>query len=82
MSSHLYQVLIVDWDIHHGTGIQHVFYNDPSVLYISLHRYDCANYFPQLKEANYQYVGEDEGRCLLSVWQLDTCCASLIQLYL
>ncbi|XP_010777330.1 histone deacetylase 7-like [Notothenia coriiceps] len=40
------KVLIVDWDVHHGNGTQEVFYNDPSVLYISLHRYDNGNFFP------------------------------------
>lgn len=33
-------------DIHHGNGTQEAFYNDPSVLYISLHRYDDGNFFP------------------------------------
>ena len=60
------QILIVDWDIHHGTGIQHVFYDDPSVLYVSLHRYDCGDYFPQLREANYQFVGKDKGNSITS----------------
>uniref|UniRef100_A0A8C6PT75 Histone deacetylase n=1 Tax=Nothobranchius furzeri TaxID=105023 RepID=A0A8C6PT75_NOTFU len=40
------KILIVDWDIHHGNGTQQAFYNDPSVLYISLHRYDDGNFFP------------------------------------
>ncbi|XP_073669140.1 histone deacetylase 7 isoform X2 [Paramisgurnus dabryanus] len=40
------KVLIVDWDVHHGNGTQEIFYNDPSVLYISLHRYDNGNFFP------------------------------------
>uniref|UniRef100_A0A8C3GAI0 histone deacetylase n=1 Tax=Cyclopterus lumpus TaxID=8103 RepID=A0A8C3GAI0_CYCLU len=40
------KILIVDWDIHHGNGTQEVFYSDPSVLYISLHRYDDGNFFP------------------------------------
>uniref|UniRef100_A0A3B5KIS9 Histone deacetylase n=1 Tax=Xiphophorus couchianus TaxID=32473 RepID=A0A3B5KIS9_9TELE len=40
------KILIVDWDVHHGNGTQEVFYSDPSVLYISLHRYDDANFFP------------------------------------
>ena len=34
------RVLIVDWDIHHGNGIQHAFESDPSVLYFSVHRYE------------------------------------------
>ncbi|XP_061908339.1 histone deacetylase 7-like isoform X3 [Entelurus aequoreus] len=40
------KILIVDWDVHHGNGTQEVFYNDPSVLYLSLHRYDHGNFFP------------------------------------
>uniref|UniRef100_A0A8C7D4C8 Histone deacetylase n=1 Tax=Oncorhynchus kisutch TaxID=8019 RepID=A0A8C7D4C8_ONCKI len=40
------KVLIVDWDIHHGNGTQQAFYNDPNVLYISMHRYDDGNFFP------------------------------------
>ncbi|XP_067397170.1 histone deacetylase 5 isoform X2 [Emydura macquarii macquarii] len=40
------KILIVDWDIHHGNGTQQAFYGDPSVLYISLHRYDNGNFFP------------------------------------
>uniref|UniRef100_A0AAY4C530 Histone deacetylase n=1 Tax=Denticeps clupeoides TaxID=299321 RepID=A0AAY4C530_9TELE len=40
------KILIVDWDVHHGNGTQQAFYDDPSVLYISLHRYDDGNFFP------------------------------------
>ncbi len=32
------RVLIVDWDVHHGNGIQNTFAEDPSVLYISVHK--------------------------------------------
>lgn len=32
-------VAIVDWDVHHGNGTQHSFYEDPDVLYISLHEF-------------------------------------------
>jgi acetoin utilization deacetylase AcuC-like enzyme len=33
------KVLIVDWDVHHGNGTQAVFYDDPTVLYFSIHQY-------------------------------------------
>lgn len=33
------RILIVDWDVHHGNGTQHVFEDDPSVLFISTHQY-------------------------------------------
>lgn len=32
------RVAIVDWDVHHGNGTQAVFWDDPSVLNISLHQ--------------------------------------------
>ncbi|XP_028991536.1 histone deacetylase 4 isoform X2 [Betta splendens] len=40
------KILIVDWDVHHGNGTQQAFYTDPSILYMSLHRYDDGNFFP------------------------------------
>lgn len=42
---HINRVLIVDFDIHHGNGTQEIFEDDPSVLYISLHRME-GEYFP------------------------------------
>lgn len=33
------RVLIVDWDAHHGNGIQDVFYAEREVLYVSTHQY-------------------------------------------
>jgi acetoin utilization deacetylase AcuC-like enzyme len=33
------RVLIVDIDAHHGNGTQDIFYDDPRVLYVSLHEY-------------------------------------------
>ena len=32
------RVAMVDWDVHHGNGQQAIFYDDPSVLTISLHQ--------------------------------------------
>uniref|UniRef100_A0A8C6UMS8 Histone deacetylase n=1 Tax=Neogobius melanostomus TaxID=47308 RepID=A0A8C6UMS8_9GOBI len=40
------KILIVDWDVHHGNGTQQAFYDDPNVLYLSIHRYDDGNFFP------------------------------------
>ena len=31
------RILILDWDVHHGNGTQHLFDADPRVLFISLH---------------------------------------------
>jgi acetoin utilization deacetylase AcuC-like enzyme len=33
------RVLIIDWDVHHGNGTQELFYDDPSVCFISFHQY-------------------------------------------
>ena len=35
----LTKVLIVDWDVHHGNGTQESFYDDPNVLYFSVHQW-------------------------------------------
>jgi acetoin utilization deacetylase AcuC-like enzyme len=32
------RVAVVDWDVHHGNGTQAIFWEDPSVLAISLHQ--------------------------------------------
>lgn len=37
------RVAVVDWDVHHGNGTQWAFYDDPSVLTISLHQ---DRYYP------------------------------------
>lgn len=37
----LERVAVVDWDVHHGNGTQAAFYEDPSVLTISLHQDNC-----------------------------------------
>lgn len=58
----LKRVLIVDWDVHHGQGTQHIFEDDPRVLYISLHRYDNASFFPKSTDANYTEVGSGAGK--------------------
>jgi acetoin utilization deacetylase AcuC-like enzyme len=35
----LERVAILDWDVHHGNGTQAIFWDDPSVLFISLHQW-------------------------------------------
>ncbi|HSQ77601.1 MAG TPA: histone deacetylase [Nitrospirota bacterium] len=39
----LQRILIADWDLHHGNGTQHAFYEDPGVLYFSSHQFP---YYP------------------------------------
>jgi len=33
-------------DVHHGNGTQQIFYEDPHILYISIHRHDDGHFFP------------------------------------
>ena len=40
----LNHILIVDWDVHHGNGTQDIFYEDPSVMFFSIHRYGNGFY--------------------------------------
>jgi acetoin utilization deacetylase AcuC-like enzyme len=35
----LERVAILDWDVHHGNGTQEIHYEDPSVLFVSLHEW-------------------------------------------
>jgi acetoin utilization deacetylase AcuC-like enzyme len=53
----LQRVLVMDWDVHHGNGTQHVFESEPGVLYVSTHRYP---FYPGTGAAD--EVGEGEGR--------------------
>ncbi|XP_033029881.1 histone deacetylase 6 isoform X3 [Lacerta agilis] len=55
------RVMILDWDVHHGNGTQHMFEDDPSVLYVSLHRYDNGTFFPTSEDADYDRVGLGPG---------------------
>jgi len=54
----LKHVFIIDWDVHHGNGTQHTFYNDPSVFYFSTHQYPC---YPGTGKEDERGAGEGEG---------------------
>ncbi|KAI7826446.1 hypothetical protein BX661DRAFT_33788 [Kickxella alabastrina] len=56
------RIMVVDWDIHHGNGIQDIFIRNPNVLYCSLHRYDGGDFYPASNEGNMDKVGKDAGR--------------------
>uniref|UniRef100_G1NUD1 Histone deacetylase n=1 Tax=Myotis lucifugus TaxID=59463 RepID=G1NUD1_MYOLU len=62
------RILIVDWDVHHGNGTQHTFYEDPSVLYISLHRHDDGNFFPGSGAVEEVGAGSGEGFNVNVAW--------------
>ncbi|OQV25500.1 Histone deacetylase 6 [Hypsibius exemplaris] len=56
------RILIVDWDVHHGQGTQRTFYDDKRVLYFSIHRYEQGDFWPNLPESNFNYIGEGSGK--------------------
>ncbi|XP_051889605.1 polyamine deacetylase HDAC10 isoform X2 [Pristis pectinata] len=55
------RILIVDWDVHHGQGTQYTFEEDPSVLYFSWHRYEHQQFWPNLKDSDYNAIGKGSG---------------------
>lgn len=61
------KVLILDWDVHHGNGIQNIFYDDPNVLYISIHVYSNGTFYPgqpddpNIPDGGIMHVGAREG---------------------
>ncbi|MFQ5863432.1 MAG: histone deacetylase [Candidatus Brocadiales bacterium] len=59
LSKHkLERVLIVDWDCHHGNGTQEIFYSEPRVLYLSLHRWP---FYPGTGGENERGSGQGDG---------------------
>ncbi len=54
----LERILIVDWDLHHGNGTQHMFERDPGVLFVSTHQYP---YYPGTGAATEHGRGDGEG---------------------
>ena len=55
------RVAILDWDVHHGNGTQHIFEEDPTVFYISLHQYP---FYPGTGARNERGKGKGEGYTL------------------
>jgi acetoin utilization deacetylase AcuC-like enzyme len=54
------RVLVIDWDVHHGNGTQHIFENDPTVFYASLHQ-DPSSCYPGTGWAAETGSGKGEG---------------------
>jgi len=55
------KVCIFDWDVHVGDGTSQIFYEDESVLYISIHRFDGGKFYPG-PYGKHGNVGEGAGR--------------------
>ncbi|MHB0884580.1 MAG: histone deacetylase family protein [Bacillota bacterium] len=54
----LRRILIVDWDVHHGNGTERAFYDDPGVLFFSVHESPAYPGTGWLSDAG---AGEGEG---------------------
>lgn len=52
------RVAIVDWDVHHGNGTQELFYDDPRVLFVSLHQWP---FYPGTGRPDEVGAGDAEG---------------------
>jgi len=63
------RILIFDWDIHHGNGVQTSFYNDPDVLYISAHRHDNGFYPNDKGDATYVGDSDAKGKNINIPWE-------------
>lgn len=55
------RILIIDWDVHHGQGTQRAFYDDPRVVYLSIHRFEHGTFWPNLRESDFDYAGSGNG---------------------
>ncbi len=55
------RVLIVDYDVHHGNGTQHIFYDDHSVLFASLHLYNPYYFYPGIGSLSETGKGQGNG---------------------
>ena len=52
------RVAVIDFDVHHGNGTQEMFWDDPSVLYISTHQWPV---YPGSGAANERGEGDGKG---------------------
>jgi acetoin utilization deacetylase AcuC-like enzyme len=55
------KVTIIDFDVHHGNGTQHIFESDPTVMYVSLHQYP---FYPGSGSADEMGSGDGRGTTL------------------
>ncbi|MCJ1462316.1 Histone deacetylase hda1 [Pseudocyphellaria aurata] len=55
------KILVLDWDVHHGNGIQQAFYQDPNVLYISIHVHENGNFYPSGPYGDHEHCGAGPG---------------------
>jgi histone deacetylase 6 len=59
------RIAIVDWDLHHGNGTQHIFAEDAEVLYFSTHQYPFYPGSGAIREVG---RGKARGRTVNVAW--------------
>jgi len=56
------KVAIIDWDVHFGDGTYELLKNDPTILFISLHKFNDGYFYPGT--GNLEKKGEGDGEFL------------------
>ena len=56
------KICIFDWDVHFGDGTAAIFESDPSVLFISPHRYEGGKFYPGGGAGSAKKIGEKGGK--------------------
>lgn len=64
----LKRILLLDWDVHHGNGTEEIFYTDPGVVYVSIHRHDYGSFYPGTGAAARVGYGEAAGHNINIPW--------------
>ena len=54
------RIAILDWDVHHGDSSQKLTFADPSILYLSLHKFNKGAFYPG-ESGDVKNVGEGPG---------------------
>jgi len=57
------RVVVIDWDVHHGNGTQHIFENDATIFYVSFHQ-DPASCYPGTGWAAEEGIDNGQGYTL------------------
>jgi acetoin utilization deacetylase AcuC-like enzyme len=67
------RVAIVDFDVHHGNGTQWIFYEDPSVLFVSSHQFP---FYPGTGAAQELGRGDGAGKTVNVPLEVGATCCS------
>ncbi|MCB8967587.1 MAG: histone deacetylase [Chloroflexota bacterium] len=60
----LKRVLVIDFDVHHGNGTQHIFYEDNTVFFASVHMFAPYYFYPGIGSSHEMGEGNGHGYTL------------------